>query len=314
MQKRYLTGLFVAVLMFAGTPANAITDPAAAPTGAVGDIQSQLQSLMKQIESLKAQIATLQSMIGNGQYKPEMQKMPDKQMTAGPSSAKKRVCSYMLRNLDSGAEGEDVLALQEFLHENGLLGVKPTGYFGYLTSDAVKKWQEKEGIEKAGAFGPLSRERLLAWCSTDSAKMGDATKYDAMHKDPMMEEKKDQITWDEMKKEELKKEEMNKVENKAPSISSVSGPSSLTVGQTGTWVVSATDPENATLRYRMVWNDPSFNQETVKGGDDGFVGTATFTHAYPAAGTYTIFVYVQDQSWNQVKHITSVTVSAGSTE
>jgi len=225
----------------------------------------------------------------------------------GATPAKKRVCAYMLRNLEAGAEGEDVLALQEFLHENGLLGVKPTGYFGDLTSNAVKKWQEKEGIQKAGNFGPLSRERLMAWCGTEGAKMH----HDAM-KDEM---KKDGMTWDAMKKEEMmKKEMMEKVENKAPSISSVTGPASLRVGETGTWVVSASDPENATLRYRMVWNDPSFNQETVKGGDDGFTGTATFTHAYLTAGTYTIYVYVQDQSWNQVKHITSVTVSATSSQ
>ena len=58
---------------------------------------------------------------------------------------KKRICPLLTIKRDlrmaEGAEGDDVLALQEFLHALGFLTVAPTGYFGPLTNNALLQWQ-----------------------------------------------------------------------------------------------------------------------------------------------------------------------------
>ncbi len=43
--------------------------------------------------------------------------------------------------------------------------------------------------------------------------------------------------------------------NQPPVISGVSGPTTLRVGETGTWTVQASDPENGTLSYSVIWGD-----------------------------------------------------------
>lgn len=41
--------------------------------------------------------------------------------------------------------------------------------------------------------------------------------------------------------------------NRSPVISEVSGPTSIVMGQSGTWTVNATDPDNDSLSYRVIW-------------------------------------------------------------
>ncbi|MBI4136084.1 MAG: peptidoglycan-binding protein [Candidatus Vogelbacteria bacterium] len=72
--------------------------------------------------------------------------------------------------------------------------------------------------------------------------------------------------------------------NKPPSISGVSGPTTLEVGKSGTWSVTASDPENGSLSYSVVWGDEG---GTTAGSPTGSIQqTATFTHTYSRAGTY----------------------------
>lgn len=51
----------------------------------------------------------------------------------------------------------EVTKLQEFLVNQGLLNVSPTGNYLGLTQDAVKKFQIANNIEATGFFGPLTR-------------------------------------------------------------------------------------------------------------------------------------------------------------
>lgn len=76
------------------------------------------------------------------------------------------------RNLFLGIKGDDVKALQEILIEEGVwprLDVKPTGYFGLITKEAVIKFQEKHAsdilepleLKKGTGFvGPSTRGYL----------------------------------------------------------------------------------------------------------------------------------------------------------
>lgn len=75
-----------------------------------------------------------------------------------------------------------------------------------------------------------------------------------------------------------------------PTISGVSGPSTLAVGQQGTWTVKASDSSNGNLYYSVVWGDEA-NTTCASGGPCAttsaqYQQTATFTHVYSKAGYF----------------------------
>ncbi len=103
--------------------------------------------------------------------------------------------------------------------------------------------------------------------------------------------------------------------SQTPVISGIDAPTSLTVNQTGTWTVHATDPLNGTLNYSVDWGDvvnptaayvsgiasPQFNQST------------TFTHSYSSAGTYTVTFTVRNSSGLQAQTSSTVVVGSSNT-
>ena len=80
------------------------------------------------------------------------------------SDVTKRTCAYgqFKKALALGSEGDDVTQLQELLAEDGDIYPegKVTGYFGPLTEKAVKRYQEKYGIDQVGIVGPQTRARM----------------------------------------------------------------------------------------------------------------------------------------------------------
>ena len=65
--------------------------------------------------------------------------------------------------LDDGKNSEHVKELQRFLKGTGHYNYKdgPTGYFGPLTAEAVRKWQRKYGLPESGGWGAQSRATYL---------------------------------------------------------------------------------------------------------------------------------------------------------
>ena len=94
--------------------------------------------------------------------------------------------------------------------------------------------------------------------------------------------------------------------NKAPTISSLSGPITLERGQLGRWTVQVNDPENDSMRYLVVWGDEPLPPRDVTYPFNWAPGSATvysvttFTHAYQQAGTYNISVYAVDADVNHI--------------
>jgi peptidoglycan hydrolase-like protein with peptidoglycan-binding domain len=131
--------------------------PFAAGALSIDDIQSQIAALLRQVSALQEQIKALQ----NTQTTPPQEE--------GIWIPKHRICALLNRNLNVGISGDDVKGLQEFLAEQGYLTASATGYFGQLTAQAVARWQASEGVSAVGSFGPLSRERLKAWCGGGGA-------------------------------------------------------------------------------------------------------------------------------------------------
>ena len=79
--------------------------------------------------------------------------------------------------------------------------------------------------------------------------------------------------------------------NQAPVITNVGGPTSLNAGQTGTWTVSAYDPDGTYLTYGVTWGD---GLDQKQAGQTQSGSTATLQHTYQSAGTYTITFTVTD--------------------
>lgn len=98
---------------------------------------SSIQSLLDQIKQLQAQIATLQQ----------------QQQT---------VVAQLVANLREGNRGEQVAMLQRMLAQDSSLYPEGTvsGYFGKLTAAAVKRFQQKHGIEQVGNVGPKTLKKL----------------------------------------------------------------------------------------------------------------------------------------------------------
>ena len=95
-----------------------------------------------------------------------------------------------------------------------------------------------------------------------------------------------------------------------PVVSGVSGPQQLTVGQTGTWSVSAYDPSGSSLTYSVNWGDmmppvcsSGYSCATVQ----AIQQSATFTHSYSQAGNYTAMFTVTNAAGKTAQ--TSLTVS-----
>ncbi|ANS79065.1 Putative peptidoglycan binding domain 1 [Serinicoccus hydrothermalis] len=57
------------------------------------------------------------------------------------------------RELSQGVRGEDVAALQELLIAGEYLDAEADGDFGQATEDAVKAWQEEQGLPESGLVG-----------------------------------------------------------------------------------------------------------------------------------------------------------------
>ncbi len=106
----------------------------------------------------------------------------------------------------------------------------------------------------------------------------------------------------------------NPVTGNAPVINGVDTPTTLSVGQTGTWTVRATDPLNGTLSYSAIWGDGSILPPGMVGNaaQPTISQTSTFTHVYTTAGTYTATFTVTNSS-GQSARITSTVVVTGST-
>src|SRR5438874_1604788 len=62
-------------------------------------------------------------------------------------------------DLDVDTESNDVARLQTALEKLGYID-RVTGYYGAMTSDAVSTFQQDNGIEPTGAYGPVTRMAL----------------------------------------------------------------------------------------------------------------------------------------------------------
>lgn len=108
--------------------------------------ESLILQLQTQIKALQEQVTKLQAEVS---------------LTKTELEAVKTELKFT-KALRLGARGDEVKELQEFLKQfpdiypQGLV----SGYFGLLTEAAVRKFQEKQGIESIGVVGPKTLSKL----------------------------------------------------------------------------------------------------------------------------------------------------------
>ena len=180
-------------------------------------------------------------------------------------------CYNFTRDLYYWVSGSDVLKLQEALERNGFgveLGDTRGAYFGESTASAVVRFQAKYGILQTGYVGPVTRAKLnaLYGCST-----------------PVVPPVIPPTT----------------TTGSATVISGVSGPTSLRVGERGTWKVRASDADTATLYYWFDRGDgtrygPGFTNNGIVKVTNAATNEQEFTinWTYNQPGTYNLVFYV----------------------
>jgi peptidoglycan hydrolase-like protein with peptidoglycan-binding domain len=122
------------------------------PTSATSS--TSLSALQAQIAQIKAQI-TAQSGA----------------TSTGSSSAGFTFSVY----LSPGSQGEGVTQLQTLLSKQGFFSGAPSGYYGPLTTAAVKKFQAAHGLDQLGVVGPLTRAALNASFSGSQTQTATST-------------------------------------------------------------------------------------------------------------------------------------------
>lgn len=463
--KYSVIGLVLTLLMTA-TPFSVVAEQsgitsAGAPlalTAQASDTQSAIAALIAQMQILQQKLAELKA------------KIAQQTQTVTPSHDNSPRWCRISRTLALGAQGGDVVYLQELLREIGYFAGDATGYFGSVTANSVARWQNAEGIEAAGSFGPISRALVYyKWCgnptpsnqgfsaspvggaspqilvgstvscspinylpapcsdgsqpqpvkdsngctlgfecpmviftpppkqsafrvvspnggetlnfgqlftikwNTDGSQLGGTgSNVVKLSLIPEAQTQRDlrpltignfrasdgTYTWTPAAAlaggtyklraqltdgvctpigpypfrdganclavaRLLASDDSdgwfsisgNTSTNKAPVISSFSGPTTLSIGQTGTWAINASDPENGVLSYSVTWGDeaaiPYGLSSSAKPTTDAFVQKTTFTHSYASAGVYTVSIMVKDVAGQTAQ--TSATVKVGET-
>ncbi|MDP2650308.1 MAG: PKD domain-containing protein [bacterium] len=242
-------------------------------------------------------------------------------------------CPSLFRSLNRGSRGSDVQELQVFLRSTGDYTFPTiTGYFGVATEQAVERYQARTGVVASGSaqmtgygvVGPRTRSVIQQSCGgimppvnppTDGAPYNCKVWYDGCNTcsrtypgGPLMCTLRACIYQAPSYCQEYF--DGGTTGNRPPVVHSFSGPTTLAINQTGTWSISASDPENSTLTYSINWGDAVFGPYPLGASADySFRQTTTFQHAYSLAGTYTITMTVRDTSGQTTQTTTTVRVT-----
>jgi len=248
-----------------------LLSPSFTSAATVEELQALINQLQAQIQSLQTQLSAQ----GQGQT---------------------QWCYDFNVNLKIGDKGNEVKALRTVLIKEGFdPGDIPGGYeenitFSDYTASAVSSFQEKYkdevltplGLKYATGFvGPATRAKLnsLYGCGKVVVQPSTIPTQPSTYNQP-------------------------------PVISGVSGPITLKVNETGTWIIKASDPEQGVLTYSVVWGDETtFQAQQFAPKSSIYTQTATFTHSYSKIGTYNPTFIVTDSQYLSAK--TSVSVNIG---
>lgn len=182
--------------------------------------------------------------------------------------------SYNLyRGLSDYSTQGQVSQLQQFLSASGYYQ-SVTGYFGPMTYANVARFQQQYAVYPVtGGVGPLTRAAIARVCG--------GTVYPPPPTTGGL------------------------------SITNVSGPNSLAVGQQGTWNITTNAPYGSYLSTSVRWGDENIYPYPMSPSAGYVSQNASFTHSYSQAGTYTITFAVTDNTGRSAQATASVVVGGG---
>lgn len=303
--------------------------PLGAHAVTVSELQAQIQSLLQMVSGLQSQLTTQYQTEGVSSVLDTV--LPIVQQTAPDllTFACPRITSSLGIGSRDGATYGAVSQLQQYLVQAGVYPEgQITGYYGPLTARAVARLQAQYGLDPVGVFGPQTRALVARMCGApDTSPVACTMEYNPVCGQPvhycrpgtmcaaMMPQPKTYSNRCILKAENamfLYDGECNTAvgSNKPPVVSGISGPTVLSVGETGTWSVTAYDPESGSLSYQIDWGDVYASAQLQGAYEAYFKQTSTFAHSYSTAGTYTVRVSVRDDAGHVREASTTVRVSA----
>ena len=146
--KRTIVSVVLGSLLFAGSFSVASAEVATTGTVDIAALQAQVQMLMAQIETLKASSVKQDSQIQ--ELRAELK---------------------LTKKMRVGDKGDEVKLLQQTLATDPTIFPEGqvTGFFGPMTAKALKRFQEKAGLEGVGEVGPKTMELLNKFLSQGGA-------------------------------------------------------------------------------------------------------------------------------------------------
>lgn len=229
------------------------------------------------------------------------------------------ICS-LEHTLSHGMSGPEVTILQSFLKAKGYFILEPTGYFGLITEASLANWQLDVGIVTSivdgGVYGPRTRAYVRERFCGDVVAAPVALCPAAP---PLPIQPQCAGTWNKTYNAQqchvgwtCVVAQLPATTNKSPFISAIIGPTKLKTDQSGTWKVTATDPENGSISYSVIWGDEGdlTAQLLELAGGNNFITNTSFTHAYATSGYYTIVIFAKDTANNDTKATLSVFVES----
>jgi peptidoglycan hydrolase-like protein with peptidoglycan-binding domain len=138
--KKFFTGIVLASFVLMG-PVATYADTVTSATAS-----AQVQSILAQIQNLQTQLKALQ----------DLQTQVQTTQTSITSTLE------LVRSLREGMSGSDVTALQTLLAADPSIYPEGTvtGFYGKMTSEAIRRFQRKYGIENVGYVGPKTLKKL----------------------------------------------------------------------------------------------------------------------------------------------------------
>jgi len=289
MKKYLISAIFLAVLILPGIVSAEMT---------AQELQAQISALLAQIQALQTQLTQLQG----GQ-------------TAW--------CHDFNKNLGVGYEGSEIPDLFTALSKEGFDTPKEGGIFDETVAAAVSGFQQKY-------FDEILKPANLKY-GTGFAGKGTRAKLNQLYgckikpkpepfPCPMYSPPSDdfctvgKIVYPEKDENGCQRPPkciLPPTENQPPVIHGIEGPTTLKTGETGTWRIKAYDPENGPLTYSVIWGDETGTATSPLSllPPRRESQTATFTHSYSTAGTYTPAFTVTDNKGLSAK--TSIGVNVG---
>lgn len=230
-------------------------------------------------------------------------------------------CNPFLRDLRIGMRSYEVEALQTKLMELGYFNHVPTGYFGFITFNAVRAYQRDNGIISTGYFGPLTRGAInnkicytpptppividpspneppyncKVWYDGCNTCMRSAPGGELGCTEMMCIQGGDEAWFIAHKPRCMEYFDNNiPVVNPKPVIHSLSGPTSLKVGEVGKWSISSSIADNSSLTYEITWGDENnYPYYGLKVSSQTYSQNTSFEHTYNSPGVYTITIKVR---------------------